>query len=228
MGEASPSGVAPRSPWRARTVTPPASPHAAPAARCAACSDPPARNAHGARAARTPAQPLHSLQHNAHVTLSCTQLATSSTQSTQLRSDACSTSRPTPHARARRKHARQLAAQHAASSAQHCRRVPPCFSPWRSLFPFSYLHISRSCPRASRLSLFPPPRVATFPIADSPAAANFPYSLGSFFDMIAARVPFSRHSARPLFGFLNQGEGWGVPVGVALSPPSDVSRLRAM
>jgi hypothetical protein len=92
---------------------------------------------------------------------------------------------------------------------------------------FLFAHIAFLPARVATFPI-PPPRVATFPIADSPAAANFPYSLGSFFDMIAARVPFSRHSARPLFGFLNQGEGWGVPVGVALSPPSDVSRLRAM
>ena len=74
MGEASPSGVAPRSPWRARTVTRPASPRTSSRARHAHCPDPPARDGRGARAARTctphcPHAPsscvLHTLMHTA-------------------------------------------------------------------------------------------------------------------------------------------------------------------
>jgi hypothetical protein len=53
MEEASPSGVAPRSPWRARSVTPPASARAPPNARRAHCPDPPAHDERGARGART-------------------------------------------------------------------------------------------------------------------------------------------------------------------------------
>jgi hypothetical protein len=53
MGEASPCGVAPRSPWRARTVTAPATPRAPPSARRAHCPHQPAHDGHGARGART-------------------------------------------------------------------------------------------------------------------------------------------------------------------------------
>jgi hypothetical protein len=74
MGEASPSGVAPRSPWRVRSVAPPAPTRAPPRARCAHCPDRPARDGRGARGARTPSHSssipailgaLHTLMHTA-------------------------------------------------------------------------------------------------------------------------------------------------------------------
>jgi hypothetical protein len=55
MEEASPRGVVPSSPWRARTVSAPATTHAPPHARHAHRPDPPARDERYARAARTPA-----------------------------------------------------------------------------------------------------------------------------------------------------------------------------
>ena len=75
MGEASPSGFAPRSPWRVPTVTPPAPPCTPLSARRAHCPDAPAHDGRGARGARTSAPSsspptsvgaMHTLQHTAH------------------------------------------------------------------------------------------------------------------------------------------------------------------
>ena len=74
MGEASPSGVAPRSPWRVLSVTPPAAPRPPRNARRAHCPDAPAHDGCGARGARTSAPSsspptfqgaLHTLMHTA-------------------------------------------------------------------------------------------------------------------------------------------------------------------
>ena len=74
MGEASPSGFAPRSPWRVPTVTPPAPPCTPLSARRAHCPDAPAHDGCGARGARTSAPSsspptfqgaLHTLMHTA-------------------------------------------------------------------------------------------------------------------------------------------------------------------
>jgi hypothetical protein len=86
--------------------------------------------------------------------------------------------------------------------------------------------------RAHRRSQHPMARPSRAPAAQTRAPArcaarNAPRRASptppACFPLRHALPSYSRNSARPLFGFLNHRGGWGVPVGVALPPPSDVA-----